>query len=134
MAFLMEKMVESDHAKIFSPANIQLMEEYCAVNEEWEPIGENRWAIDRQRDAIFMYIPTTSSSDVCLYYALVLKSSLIVIQKDSRNHIKPLDIPAHVQVQKDEIEQMIREAFMVHGYYGIGSPKDAVDIPDPIFE
>jgi hypothetical protein len=133
MTFVMEKMTEADHAKIFTPENIAVMEKYCSVNEEWDPRDSSRWAIDRQRDAIFLFLQIWDKDDACFNYALILNNELIGIKKDSRNVIVHLNIPKHLQKKKEEIHQIIRDAFIVHGHFGLRDPKNESEIPVPIF-
>jgi len=136
MAFVMESMSEEDHAKIFTEESKKLLRNYCIPQDTWDTMKESRMAVDRQRDAIFVSIEKYAPIDGPQNYLIMLEGSPLVIQLIDfpSQLILPIDLPNKLRHRTLEIQQLIRDAFSVHGRYGIGSPDRVAAFVKPNFQ
>lgn len=138
MAFVMESMTQEEHTKVFTAENKALISKYCGANDKWDPTSQNRRAIDRERGLILLMLRTWAPRDGVRRYLLIFEGASIVVQMGSGGStgdvVLPLDLPESLKPRIDEIQAAIRDAFVVHGYFGIHEPEDAVDTPNPTFE
>ena len=133
MAFVLEAMTQADHALIFSPDNATLMAKYCGVYNEWKSEAKSAWAIDRATGTVFYRLPTWAPRDSVDRFLLVFDMTSIVVQMTADETVLPLDLPARLVPRLEEVRQAIRDAFVVHGFFGV-APTGAVDIPTPTFQ
>lgn len=138
MAFVMERVTESDHEKVFTAANKALISKYCGASDKWDPVDQSRRATDRERDAIFLKLRTWEPRDGIRRYLLILEGVPMVVPMGSGGStgdvILPIDLPDQFKSRVEEVQATIRDAFVVHGYFGVHEPKDAFETPDPTFE
>ena len=133
MAFVMEKRTEELHKKIFTEENKALINKYCALNDEWHPLSKSGVAIDRERDAIFLMVAKYAPIDTIRRYLLIFRDTPMMIEMGGGFVIFPMDIPDHLKSHIEEVRNVIRDAFIVYGSYGIGIPSSD-EIPTPTFQ
>lgn len=138
MTFVMESMIEEDHAKIFTATTKALIGKYCGVDARWNPSSNNSRAIDRERDAIFLRLQAWAPRDGIHRYLLVIEGTSMVIQMGSGGStgtvVLPIDMPDQFKSRVEEIRTVICDAFLVHGFFGVREPLNPIDIPTPTFE
>ena len=132
MAFLIERIPEEEKAKL----SIEL--------DDYNPALSSRWAIDHERNA-FVVIKKKlggpyEGTQVTKYYVLMWKGQLIHICADPLKptysevgavmnwRVHELHVPSSLQGQKNEVMQLIREAFSTVGRSFDGDRYTAVNV------
>lgn len=135
MGFVVEYVDKERFAEFASPANRQAVDK-AGLHVNWELCarGDDRWAIDRERNAYFFAMSVMDhNGPFARFYLLNFEGSPIVIRIHSGKKVAPLDIPAGLEGRLDDIHKAIRDALAVIGYGGIGRLNKYDAIP-PNFE
>ena len=136
MAFVREVMTEQDHAKVFTPESKVLLRKNCIPQDKWDPTRLNTYAIDRERNAIFLLVSKFAPIDSLIDYLLILEGTPIALQLGRANGkaILPFDLPKKLQERRAEVQQLISDAFAVYGQYGSGDPTSLIQKVIPTFQ
>lgn len=122
MGFVVEYDDKERFAEFSSPANREAVDK-AGLHVNWELCarGDDRWAIDRERNAYFFVM---SVMDYCgpsaRFYLLNFEGYPIVIRIHPGMKVAPLDVPAGFEGRLEAIHKAIRDALAVIGYGGIG--------------
>ena len=122
MGFVVEYVDKERFAEFSSPANREAVDK-AGLHFSWENCadGDKRWAIDREKNGYFFVMSVMDyDGPIADFYLLNFEGTPIVVRIDPRLNVAPLEVPAGLEGQLEEIQCAIRGALTVIGYGGIG--------------
>lgn len=133
MAFSLELMTQEDHNSVYGEQTLVLLAKYGNIQARWDVSAEKNWAIDRARNLAFLRLTTIGPKDGLYRYVLMFENFPLYIQMGRRENIGPIELPTQLQRRLGEVQEAIREAFFVYGYYGLPHA-NILNSPRPKFE
>jgi hypothetical protein len=133
MTFSLELMTQEDHNRVYSEENVALLTKYCSFQHRWDVSAERNWAVDRERNLAFLRLTTAPPSDGMYRYVLLFENVPLYVQMGRRENILPIDLPTPLQRRLGDVQDVLREAFFVYGYYGLPHA-NILNSPRPKFE
>lgn len=136
MAFVRETMTEADHTKVFTAESVVALRKNCIPQEKWDSTRSNTYAIDRERNAIFLLVQKFAPIDTLKNYLLIVDGVPLALQLGGEIGwtVFPFRLPKELNGRELEVQQLICDAFAVYGSSGFGDPASLLQKVIPEFQ